>query len=68
MSDKGGSSSSRAKAACRFCLLRWLDGEEVGVMPCSSIRSGQKCYSGAVGEFKWQSRFYEAEVLKISGD
>lgn len=62
---KGG---SRAKGkALKFCLLRWLDGEEVGVVPSTSIRPGQECYCGAVGEFKWQSKYYEAEVLKVSG-
>ena len=46
--------------------MHWLESEEVGVMPSKSIRPGQECYPGALGEFKWQKKFFEAEVLKVS--
>ena len=52
----------------KFSLLRWVAEEQVGVVSSSSIHPGQKCYVGAIGEFKWQSRYYEAEILKISGN
>jgi hypothetical protein len=52
----------------KFCLLRWIqDEEQVSVVLSSSIRSGQICYVGGIGEFKWQSQYYEAEILKVSG-
>ena len=45
----------------KFCLLCWLDSEEVGMMPCKAIRLGQECYTAALGEFKWQTTYFEAE-------
>ena len=64
---KASSGRSKNKNG-KFCLLRWLgDDEQVSVVLSSSIRPGQKCYTGAHGEFKWQAKYYEAEVLKMSG-
>lgn len=59
---------SKGKADGKFCLLLWLEGEQVGVVPSSSIRPGQNCYVGAIGEFKWQTKYYEGEILKVSGN
>ena len=51
-----------------FLLLRWLIDEKVSIMPFSSAKKGTKVYTGVFGEFKWSGKFYEAEVLKISGE
>ena len=47
-------------------LVRWLIDETVGVMPLSAIRPGQQSFVGAVIDMKYQSKFFEAEILKIS--
>lgn len=67
-SSSGKKKASGKKSVGKFCLLRWLNDEQVSVELSSTIRQGQKCYVGAIGEFKWQGKFYEAEVLKTSGD
>lgn len=68
MSTKSSTCKKKTgSGAGKFCLLRWLAEEQVSVVPSSSIRPGQKCYVGAIGEFKWQGKFYEGEVLKLSG-
>jgi len=51
-----------------FLLLRWLIDEKVSIEPFSSSKKGTKVYTGVFGEFKWSGKFYEAEVLKISGE
>ena len=51
-----------------FLLLRWLIDEKVSIEPFSSAKKGTKVYTGVFGEFKWSGKFYEAEVLKISGE
>ena len=49
----------------KFAVVRWVDEESVGVMPLSAVRSGQKPYVGSFVEMKYQSKYYEAEILKI---
>ncbi len=35
-------------------------------MPLTAIRKGQQPLVGSIAEFKYKSRFYEAEVLRAS--
>lgn len=51
----------------KFALVRWLSDESVGVMPLTAARKGSKIYVSAVIEMKFQKKFYDAELLKISG-
>ena len=50
-----------------FLLVRWTSDESVGVVPLSAVRPGQKSFVGAIVDMKYQSKYYEAEILKISG-
>lgn len=49
-----------------FCLLRWIEEECVSVVWEDTVKKGMKVYPGAIAEFKWLGKFYEAEILKIS--
>ena len=50
-----------------FVLVRWLDEDQIGVMPISSIVKDKAVYVGAVVGIKWKpSEVYDAEILKIS--
>ena len=74
MSKKGSTSKkptggkTKTKQAKNFCLLRWICAETVSVLPETTVRPGQKVYTGAIAEFKFAGTFYEAEVLKVSGE
>lgn len=50
----------------RCCLLRWVGEETVSVVREDSAKCGVEIYVGALAQFKWLGKFYEAEVLKIS--
>lgn len=51
-----------------FCLIRWIEDESVFAIPTTSIKPGRTAYTGALGEFKWLGKYYEGEVLGISGE
>lgn len=38
-------------------LVRWLDDEQVGVMPSSALENDEKAYVGSFVEFHWGSPF-----------
>lgn len=40
----------------------------MSVIPTTSIKPGQTAYTGALGDFKWLGKYYEEEVLGISGE
>lgn len=51
----------------RFALTRWLIDESVGVVPLTAAKKGQTPHVGAFLDMKYLGKFYEAEILKISG-
>lgn len=51
----------------QFALTRWLIDETVGVMPLTAVKKDQKPHVGAYVDMKYLGKFYEAEILKISG-
>ena len=51
----------------KFCLLRWLEDETVSVLPATAAKTGQKVYPGCYCKFKWLTKFYEVEILKVLG-
>ena len=51
----------------KFILVRWLEEETLSVLTSTSVRQGQKSYVGALGDFKWGGKFFEGEVLSLSG-
>ena len=48
-----------------FVLDMWWNCQ---LLPESTVRPGQRVYTGAIAEFKFAGTFYEAEVLKVSGE
>lgn len=54
-------------AAKKLCLVRWVEEETLSVCSSSGIREGQTAYVGAFAEFKWGGKYYEGEVLEMSG-
>ena len=47
-----------------FVLMRWLDEDQIAVMPMSAIVKDKAVYVGAVVEIKWKPReVYDAEIL-----
>ena len=51
-----------------FVLLRWIGEESMSVRPQSTIKKGHKVFLGAFTYFKWGGKYYEAEVLALSGN
>jgi len=50
-----------------FILVRWLERDQIGVMPISAIVKEHKAYVGAIVGLKWKGKqVYDAEILKIS--
>lgn len=54
-------------SSSKFVLIRWMEEETLSVLATKSVRQGQQVYAGAFGEFKWGGKFYEGEVLSLSG-
>ena len=52
----------------QFMLVRWLVDESVGIMPLTCIKKNQSPRAGAFVDAKYQGKFYEAEILKISSE
>ena len=50
----------------KFCLVCWIEEDSIGVMPSSSIKKGKVPVVGSIAEFKYRTKFYEAEVLRNS--
>ena len=51
----------------KFALVSWLEDNSVGVVPLSAAKDGEKVFPGATIPVKFQRKYYEAEILKISG-
>ena len=45
-----------------------MEDEMLSVCSSSAIREGQTAYVGVFGDFKWAGKFYEGEVLQMSGE
>lgn len=54
------------KKKTQSVLVRWIIDESVGVMPSTSVKTGQIQTVGAFVDAKYDGKFYEAEILKIS--
>ena len=51
----------------KYVLVMWVGEETLSVMPSATIRSDHKLFVGTCAEFKWRGKYYEAEVLELSG-
>ena len=52
----------------KFTLVSWVEEGSVGVMPLTAARDRDKLHIGAVVPMKFQGKYYDAELLKISGN
>ena len=50
-----------------FMLVRWIGEESLSVIPATENRNGDTPIVGRCGEFKWGGKFYEGEILALSG-
>lgn len=50
-----------------FALTRWVIDETVSAMPLTAVKKGQTPHVGAFVNVKYLGKFYEAEILMISG-
>ena len=48
----------------KFILVRWLEEENLSVLPTTSARSGEKVHTGAFGQFKWGGGFMTEKCLE----
>ena len=51
----------------KFALVSWLEEGSVGIMPLTAARDRDKLHVGAIVPMKFQGKYYDAEILKISG-
>lgn len=53
----------------KFILVNWVEDQTIGVMPLSSVRKedAENIAVGSVCQVKWGSKYFSAEVLKMSG-
>ena len=50
-----------------FVLVRWIEEDQIGVMPISAVVKTKPLSVGAVVGVKWKpGQVYDAEILKIS--
>ena len=60
---------SKVKSKCQtYLLVRWIEEDSVGVMPSTTLKKGQMASVGMTTELKYNSKFYDAEILKVSGE
>ena len=52
----------------KFVLVSWVEEGSVGVMPLTAARDRDKLHIGVVVPMKFQGKYYDAELLKISGN
>ena len=54
----------------RFILVRWLQDETVGVVPQSTVHKDdqRRVYVGSSLRVKYGRKFYEGEILQMSGN
>lgn len=53
--------------AKKFVLVRWVGEETLSVLLSSAAHPSHSLYVGAFAELKWGGKFYEGEILKLSG-
>ena len=59
--------SGESKGGQQLCLVRWVEDDQVGVMPVSSVSKDYKPRVGVTVDMRWKGKTtYKAEILKIS--
>lgn len=48
-------------------LVRWLGEETLSVVPTTTVREADQIYIGSFVTVKWGGKYYESEILSISG-
>ena len=62
------SGKSKGKGSTKFCIVQWLEDDTVSVIPVTSAENEDKVYVGAIERFNWYGKFYDGEVLSVSGE
>ena len=58
---------AEAKGVPATSVVRWIEDDQVGIMPVSSVSKDSKPVVGAVLDMRWKVKaVYKAEILKIS--
>ena len=63
-----GGLTSNKMAKPKFALVRWTGEETLSVVAAISVRHGLEVHVGVFRDFKWAGKFYEGEVLSLSGN
>ena len=59
--------TGESKAGQQLCLVCWVENDQVGVMPVSSVSKDYKPRVGVTVDMRWKGKItYKAEILKIS--
>ena len=48
-------------------LLRWIGEESLSILKAAKNRSGEEPKVGRTGEYKYDGKFFEGEILALSG-
>ena len=56
-----------AKYEAKYMLIRWIGEENLSVVVAAKDKVGDPPFVGKIGDFKWAGKFYEGEVLALSG-
>ena len=51
-----------------YIFVQWLEEKNLSVLSATVAHPGDKMYVGAFGEYKWDGKFYEGEILGVSGE
>ena len=51
----------------QYMLVRWIGEETLSVLPSCKSRGGDIPIVGLTGDFRWSGRYYEGEILALSG-
>ena len=52
----------------KFALVKWLDEEQIRVMPVSAAPNIESMFIGSITQMKWNKgkKLYDVEILKVS--
>ncbi len=51
-----------------YFLVRWEKEDSISVMPATSLQKKASAVVGQIVPLKYRGKYYDAEILKISGE
>lgn len=57
----------KAVSGKKYCLVHWIEDDQIGVIPETYIKKGQMKSVSAYVDCKWGKKYYQARILKMSG-